>query len=156
MRAPYAGTATTSFVSAPKRSISCNTAGGALTITTLANQLTVFSVLVVALRAVGITGSEVGVVEAFAAWTLVRALGSIPLTPGGLGVVEIALSGALVGFGAHNAQAVTATLVYRFATLVPAIILGLASVATYNLGRPKQNVVDRQPRRKPAVASSSR
>jgi uncharacterized protein (TIRG00374 family) len=115
----------------------------ALTVTTLANQLTVFVVLVVALRAVGITRAEVGVVEAFAAWTLVRALGSIPLTPGGLGVIEIALSGALVGFGAHNAQAVAATLVYRFATLVPAIVLGLASVATYNLGRPKQNVVAR-------------
>jgi putative heme transporter len=109
----------------------------ALTVTTLANQLTVFLVLVVSLRALGITRSEVDVVEAFAAWSLVRALGSIPITPGGLGIQEVALSGALVGFGAHNAAAVAATLVYRALTFLPTVVLGLASAATYNLGRPK-------------------
>jgi len=29
----------------------------------------------------GVTGSEVELVEAFAAWSLIRALGSIPITP---------------------------------------------------------------------------
>ena len=109
----------------------------ALTITTLVNQLAVFGVLLVSMRALGVTSSQVGLVEAFAAWSLVRALGSIPITPGGLGVEEVALSGALVAFGAHNAEAVAATLVYRFMTVVPSVVLGLASVATYNLGRPK-------------------
>ena len=73
-----------------------------------------FLVLLVSLRALGITRAQVDLVEAFAAWSLVRALGSIPITPGGLGVEEVALSGALVGFGAGNAKAVAATLVYRF------------------------------------------
>jgi len=109
----------------------------ALTVTTLANQLTVFVVLVVSLRALGITQSEVDVIEAFAAWSLVRALGSIPITPGGLGVQEVALSAALVGFGAHNAAAVAATLVYRALTYLPSVVLGLGAAATYNLGRPK-------------------
>ena len=108
----------------------------ALTTATLANQLTVFLVLVVSLRALGITGSEVDVVEAFAAWSLVRALGSIPITPGGLGVQEVALSGALIGFGAHNATAVAATLLYRSLTFLPSVVLGLAAAATYNLGKP--------------------
>jgi putative heme transporter len=112
----------------------------ALTITTLANQLAVFLVLIVSLRALGVTSSEVDVVEAFAAWSLIRALGSVPVTPGGLGVEEIALSGALVGFGAHNAEAVAATLVYRFMTVAPSVLLGLVSVATYNVGRPKAAV----------------
>jgi uncharacterized membrane protein YbhN (UPF0104 family) len=76
--------------------------------------LAVFLVLLVSLRALGITRAQVDLVEAFAAWSLVRALGSIPITPGGLGVEEVALSGALVGFGAGNAKAVAATLVYRF------------------------------------------
>ena len=93
--------------------------------------------LIVSLRALGVTRSKVDLVEAFAAWSLVRALGSIPITPGGLGVEEVALSGALVGFGAHNAEAVAATLVYRLMTVVPSVVLGLASVATYNIGRPK-------------------
>ena len=107
----------------------------ALTAATLANQLTVFLVLVVSLRALGITRSEVDVVEAFAAWSLVRALGSIPITPGGLGVQEVALSGALVGFGAHNAAAVAATLLYRALTFLPSVVLGLAAASTYNLGK---------------------
>lgn len=109
----------------------------ALTITTLANQLAVFLVLIVSLRALGVTRSEVDPVEAFAGWSLIRALGSIPVTPGGLGVEEVALSGALVGFGAHNAEAVAATLVYRFMTVVPSVLLGLASVATHNIHKPK-------------------
>jgi putative heme transporter len=116
----------------------------ALTVTTLVNQLAVFAVLVVAMRALGISRGEVDLVEAFAAWSLVRALGSIPITPGGLGVEEVALSGALVGFGAHNAEAVAATLVYRFMTVVPSVVLGLVSVATYRLGNTKPRV-DPQP-----------
>ena len=43
-------------------------------------------------------------IEAFAAWALVRILGAIPFTPGGLGLVELGLSGALVAFGAANAE----------------------------------------------------
>jgi putative heme transporter len=109
----------------------------ALTLTTLANQLAVFFVLLVSLRALGITRAQVDLVEAFAAWSLVRALGSIPITPGGLGVEEVALSGALVGFGAGNAKAVAATLVYRFLTVVPSVLLGLVAVATYKVGKPK-------------------
>jgi putative heme transporter len=109
----------------------------ALTATTLANQLTVFVVLVVSMRALGITRSEVDAIEAFAAWSLVRALGSIPITPGGLGVQEVALSGALVGFGAHNAQAVAATLLYRALTYAPSVVLGLVAAATYNLAKPE-------------------
>src|SRR5262249_55530439 len=108
----------------------------ALTITTLVNQLAVFAVLVVSMRALGISRAEVDLVEAFAAWSLIPALGSIPIPPGGLGVEEVALSGALVGFGAHNAEAVAATLVYRFMTVVPSVVLGLVAVATYRVGKP--------------------
>ena len=38
-------------------------------------------------------------VEALAAWSLIRLLTAIPITPGGLGIVEVGLSAALVGFG---------------------------------------------------------
>jgi uncharacterized protein (TIRG00374 family) len=107
-----------------------------LTVATLANQLTVFVVLVVSLRAVGVPRADVGIVEAFAAWTLIRALGSIPITPGGFGVEELALTAALVGFGASNAKAVAATLIYRFLTVVPALALGLLAGATFKLGAP--------------------
>ena len=107
-----------------------------LTIATIVSQLAVFVVLVVALRAVGVTRSQVSVVEAFAAWSLTRVLGSIPITPGGFGIEESALSGALVGFGADDAAAVAATLIYRFLTVVPILLLGLLAAGTYKLGRP--------------------
>jgi uncharacterized protein (TIRG00374 family) len=102
-----------------------------LTISTLLGHLTVFLVLVVCLRALGVSAGEVSVVEAFAAWALIRILGAIPITPAGLGFVELGLSGALVAFGAPNADAVAATLLYRFLTVTPTLLLGLAAVVTW-------------------------
>jgi uncharacterized protein (TIRG00374 family) len=102
-----------------------------LTITSLAGSLCVFLVLLVALRVLDVPGSEVSVIEAFAAWALVRLIGAFPITPGGIGVVELALSGVLIGFGGNNAGVVAATLVYRFLTVVPSLALGLVAAATW-------------------------
>jgi uncharacterized protein (TIRG00374 family) len=101
-----------------------------LTLAALAGSLTVFLLLVVSLRAFDVPASEVSLVEAFAAWSLARILGSIPITPGGIGVIELGLTGALVGFGGNNAGVVAAVLVYRFLTMVPTLILGLISAFT--------------------------
>jgi putative heme transporter len=106
-----------------------------LTASTLAGHLTVFLVLVVSLRATGATSTEVTLVEAFAAWTLARILGAIPITPGGVGFVELGLTGVLVAFGASDAEAVAATLIYRFLTVVPTIVAGLLAAGTLKLGR---------------------
>ena len=75
------------------------------------------------------------IVEAFAAWALARILGAIPITPGGVGFVELGLTGALVAFGATDAQAVTATLIYRFLTVVPTLAVGLLAAATWKVGQ---------------------
>jgi putative heme transporter len=104
-----------------------------LTLATYGGTLTVFLVLLVSLRACGVPGSEVAVAEAFAAWALARLLGSVPITPGGIGVVELGLTGALVGFGGNNAGVVAAVLLYRFLTMVPTVVLGL--LATTTIGR---------------------
>jgi uncharacterized protein (TIRG00374 family) len=102
-----------------------------LTLATLAGSLTVFLVFLVSLRALDVSGSEVSAVEAFAAWALVRLIGSIPITPGGIGIVELGLTGALVGFGGPNAEVVAAVLVFRFLTMVPTLALGLLAAATW-------------------------
>lgn len=112
--------------------------GIALTLATLAGQLTVFLVLFVCLRVFDVTAGEVSLIEAFAAWSLARLLGSLPLTPGGLGIVEVGLTGALVGFGGNNAEVVAAVLVYRFLTIVPTLLLGLGAGATYRRRRPAE------------------
>lgn len=106
-----------------------------LTAATLAGRLTVFVVLVVSLRAVGVTHTEVTIVEAFAAWTLARILGAIPITPGGVGFVELGLTGVLVAFGASNAEAVAGTMIYRLLTVVPTVLLGLVAVGASVVGR---------------------
>jgi putative heme transporter len=102
-----------------------------LTLATLAGQLSVFVVFLVSLRVLDVSTSEVSGVEAFAAWSLVRLLGSLPITPGGLGVVEVGLTAALVGFGGANAEVVAAVLLYRFLTIVPTLVLGLVAGATW-------------------------
>jgi putative heme transporter len=104
----------------------------ALTLATLAGTLSVFLVLLVALRALDVPASEVTAVEAFAAWSLARLLGAIPITPGGIGIVELGLTGALLGFGGNNAGVVAAVLVYRFLTIVPTVLLGLAATSLLN------------------------
>jgi putative heme transporter len=98
-----------------------------LTLSSYAGTLTVFLVLLLSLRACGVPGSEVSLVEAFAAWSLARLLGSIPITPGGIGVVELSLTGALLGFGGSNAGVVAAVLLYRFLTIMPTVALGLVA-----------------------------
>jgi uncharacterized protein (TIRG00374 family) len=102
-----------------------------LTLATLAGQLSVFVLLLVTLRVLDVSAGEVNAVEAFAAWSLVRLLGSLPITPGGIGVVEVGLTAALVGFGGNNAEVVAAVLVYRFLTIVPTLVLGLVGFATW-------------------------
>lgn len=111
-----------------------------LTVATLVGHLTVFVLLFTCLRTVGVGASEVSWVEAFAAWSLVRILGALPLTPGGVGIVELGLSGALVAFGASNADAVTATLLYRALTVLPTLGLGVLAAATWRTHHPGESL----------------
>jgi uncharacterized protein (TIRG00374 family) len=112
-----------------------------LTLASLAGSLTVFGVLVVSLRVFDVPSSQVSLVEAFAAWSLVRIIGSIPITPGGIGVIELGLTGALLGFGGNNAGVVAAVLVFRFLTVVPTLLLGLLSAFTLRRRQPSDVAV---------------
>lgn len=58
------------------------------------------------------------------AWAAGSGGSSLNLTPGGLGVVEAALTGALVALGVHGPAALTAVLVYRAITFWLAIAIG--------------------------------
>src|SRR5262249_45326173 len=103
----------------------------ALSAATVAGHLTVFLVLLVALRAVGVDSAQISVAEAFAAWSLVRLLTAVPTTPGGVGVVELGLTGALVALGGQRVPVVAAVLIYRFLTFVPPIPIGLACTLVF-------------------------
>ncbi len=107
-----------------------------LTLTSFAGSLTVFLLLLLSLRAVGVGSTEVTAAEAFAAWALVRIIGTLPITPGGIGVVELGLTTALVAFGGSNAGVVAAVLVYRFLTVVPTLVFGGLAALTWKLHSP--------------------
>jgi uncharacterized protein (TIRG00374 family) len=107
-----------------------------LTLSTLVGHLSVFLVLLVCLRVLDVPASEVDAVEAFAAWSIVRVLGSLPITPGGVGIVELGLTSLLVGFGGGQAEVVAAVLVYRFLTIVPTLVLGLLAAVTWRRHHP--------------------
>ena len=100
----------------------------ALTLTTTLGFLTSFAALMCCVRAVGITGTSITFTEAFAAWSCTLLLSVIPITPGGLGVTDVGLSGALIGFGANQSAAVGAVLLCRAVTWLPPILFG--SIAT--------------------------
>jgi putative heme transporter len=108
-----------------------------LTLASLAGSLSVFLVLLVTLRALDVPASDVSAREAFAAWALVRLLGTIPITPGGIGIIELGLTTALVAFGGSNASVVAAVLVYRFLTMAPTLVCGLVAAGTWRRHRPK-------------------
>ena len=51
----------------------------------------------------------------------------MPITPGGLGIVEVGLTSALVAFGGPSDRVVAAVLLYRAMSTLPTLTLGLVS-----------------------------
>jgi putative heme transporter len=77
--------------------------------------------LIFSIRAVGVHVPWWGFILA---WAAGAGGSSLNLTPGGLGVVEAALTGALVALGVPSGPALTAVLVYRGITFWLAIAIG--------------------------------
>jgi uncharacterized protein (TIRG00374 family) len=104
----------------------------ALTGTNFLQQFAQFGVLLVSLR---ITESgedvKIPVAAAFAAFALARLAGFIPLTPGGLGTVDAGLTALLVTFGVSKADALGATLLWRAASWVPQVLIGVVTLITW-------------------------
>ena len=109
-----------------------------LTLGTLVGHLSVYLVLVVTLRAFGVSSDEVSLAEAFAAWSVSRVLGGIPILPSGVGVVEVALTTALIGFGGNDAAVVASVLLYRFLTVVVPIVCGAIAGALWRRAHPRE------------------
>ena len=100
-----------------------------VTLSTLLLQLTSWAILVLALRGLEAGTGKVTVTwtEALAAFSFARVASFIPITPGGLGTVDAALAALLTGYGATSSQALAADLVWRAATYVPQVVLGVVT-----------------------------
>jgi uncharacterized membrane protein YbhN (UPF0104 family) len=97
-----------------------------LTVTTIVSQLSLYFVLLVALRAVGVSEDEVGWTKALAGFAFIRLLSAVPITPGGLGVVELGLTAALSSGlpDSTTNQVAAAVLLFRALTWFVPIPLG--------------------------------
>jgi uncharacterized membrane protein YbhN (UPF0104 family) len=100
-----------------------------ITAFTLMSHLSLYAVLLVALRDVGVSNDEVSWQAVLAAYSFVRLLSAVPITPGGLGVVELGLTAALASGlpDSTTNQIAAAVLLYRALTWLLPIPLGLAS-----------------------------
>jgi uncharacterized protein (TIRG00374 family) len=106
-----------------------------ITLATLVSHLSLFLVLLLALRFVGVDSSQVTWVEALAVFAFARLLTAIPFTPGGLGVVELALITGLAAAGGPRAMVAAAVLIFRALTYVLPIPLGLVTYVIWQRNR---------------------
>ena len=98
-----------------------------ITLATLVSHLSLFLVLLLALRFVGVDAEQVSLAEALAVFAFARLLTAIPFTPGGLGVVEFALITGLAAAGGPRAMVAAAVLIFRALTYVLPIPIGLVT-----------------------------
>ena len=101
-----------------------------------------FAVLLLSLRVLGVSEAEVGWAQALAVFAFARLLTAIPLTPGGVGVVELALIAGLTQGPGDHGQVVAAVLMFRLLTYVLPILLG---GCTYVIWRRKRSWRDSAP-----------
>jgi uncharacterized protein (TIRG00374 family) len=94
-----------------------------------------YGCLLAALRATGAHPQPSVVLLAYSAANIVEL---VPLTPGGLGIVEASLTGLLVLAGVHAGAAVLATLAYRVASYWLPLLAGLPAYLLFRrrYGRP--------------------
>ena len=119
-----------SFAAFRKEALSLiNSRGWWLVGAALMSHISLFLVLLLCLRHFGVPESEVGWAEALGAFAFVRFLSAIPITPGGLGVVELGLTAALVYAGGPRAGVVAAVLVFRALTYLVQIPFGAVTYA---------------------------
>jgi uncharacterized membrane protein YbhN (UPF0104 family) len=96
-----------------------------ITAATVVSHLSLYLVLLVCLRDVGISDAEVGWAEVLAVFAFARLATAIPITPGGAGVVEAVLITGLVAAGGDKPQVVAAVLVYRALTWGLPVLVGV-------------------------------
>jgi uncharacterized membrane protein YbhN (UPF0104 family) len=88
-----------------------------LTWTTVLSQVTLCAVLILSLRSMGVSEQELPAVEIFSVYAFSRLLSSIPITPGGVGVIDLGYIAGITGFYPHEKSAIVAgVLVFRLLT----------------------------------------
>ncbi len=106
-----------------------------LTIATLVSHISLYLVLLVTLRHVGVGGAVLSWIEVLAVFAFIRLISAVPITPGGVGVVELGLTVGLqvaadytgVSESLFEAKIAAAVLVFRAITFLLPLPLGVIS-----------------------------
>jgi uncharacterized protein (TIRG00374 family) len=115
---------------------------------TVLSQVALFLVLLLSLRHLGISEQDIATAEVFAVYSFSRLLSAVPITPGGVGVIDLGYIGGLTAFyGAEKAAVVAAVLLFRALTYGVQIPIG---GFTYIIWRVKSDW------RRPADAAAQR
>jgi len=100
-----------------------------LTLAMSANHLAMFLVLLASLRFVGVDEGRLGLLTALAGFSVARLLSAVPITPGGIGVVDAGYV-AILSLGLESADRpalVAGVLLFRALTFFPPIPFGLGA-----------------------------
>ena len=98
-----------------------------LTLATVVGHTSLFLVLLATLRAIGIESDDLTWIEALAGFSFARLITAVPVTPGGVGLIELGYVGVFTQFGADKNAVVAGVLVFRMISyLLPIPLGGLA------------------------------
>jgi putative heme transporter len=106
-----------------------------LTLATVVSHLSIYVVLLMSLRFIGVSDAEVNWAQAFAVFALVRLASSVPIIPGNVGLAELGYVAGLVLAGADRAEAIAAVLVFRFLTYYIQIPIGALTYVAWRRKR---------------------
>lgn len=125
-----------------------------LTVASVVSHLSLYVVLLTALRHVGVSEDDVSWITVLATFAFVRLISALPITPGGVGVVELGYVASLsVGLDdATSAQVVAAVLVFRVLTYVLPIPFGAVA---YVLWRRRPRWLDTSSTPDPAQSTAT-
>jgi len=103
-----------------------------ITVAQLAVIMTQFLILYVALRGVqGWDKPGTSVLAAFGAFATSQIMLMVPITPGGLGTVDALMITLLQSVGVSAGDATAADLIWRMASYVPQIVVGIVALVTW-------------------------
>jgi uncharacterized membrane protein YbhN (UPF0104 family) len=108
-----------------------------LTWTTILSQVVLFLVLLLSLRHMSVAEAQLSTTEAFAVYTFSRLLSAIPITPGGVGVIDLGYIAGLTAIDSgEHAGIVAGILIFRVLTYGIQIPMG---AVTYFIWRRKKS-----------------
>ena len=119
-----------------------------LTLLTVGSQALLVTLLVASIRAVGVPSDVLGFILILTAYAVARVLAAIPITPGGLGIVEVAYLSILTPGvpEEYRVQVVAGVLLYRALVWFPPVLLGIPALIFWRVNKSWRRDASTHPR----------